>query len=78
MFEPNWSAMEGMPDASNLQIDWQKWIQGNGKPKPTPQFRYRLAQYAHLNTVVALGSEQAKVVAETYIVYCLLRLQGGG
>ncbi len=64
MFEPNWSAMEGMPDASNLQINWQKWIQGNGKPKPTPQLRYRLAQYAYLKTVFTLGSEQAKVAAK--------------
>ncbi len=63
MFEPNWSAIEGMPDASNLQINWWQWIQGNGKPKPTPQLRYRLAQYAYLNTVLTLGSKQAKVVA---------------
>lgn len=60
MFEPNWTALSGMPDVADCQIHWQQWIQGNGKPKPTPQLRFRLAQYAYLKTVHCQGSDQAK------------------
>lgn len=63
MFEPNWAALPGMPDVTDSQIHWQQWIQGNGKPKPTPQLRFRLAQYAYLKTVHNQGSDQAKVAA---------------
>lgn len=63
MFEPNWAALPGMPDVTNCQIHWQQWIQGNGKPKPTPQLRFRLAQYAYLKTVHNQGTDQAKAAA---------------
>lgn len=63
MFEPNWSALSGMPDVADCQIHWQQWIQGNGKPKPTPQLRFRLAQYAYLKTVHSQGNDQAKAAA---------------
>lgn len=63
MFEPNWAALPGMPDVTNCQIHWQQWIQGNGKPKPTPQLRFRLAQYAYLKTVHNQGTDQARAAA---------------
>jgi len=63
MFEPNWAALEGMPNVVDCQIQWQQWIHGNGKTKPTPQLRFRLAQYAYLKTVQAQGVDQAKIVA---------------
>lgn len=63
MFEPNWAALPGMPDVTDCQIHWQQWIQGNGKPKPTPQLRFRLAQYAYLKTVHNQGTDQAKAAA---------------
>lgn len=53
MFEPNWSALEGMPNWDDCQIDWKKWIKAEGKSSSTPQLRYRLAQYAYLKTVQA-------------------------
>lgn len=64
MFEPNWAALSGMPDLAECQIDWGRWIRGNGKPKPTPQLRFRLAQYAYLKTVLSQGNDQAKAAAE--------------
>lgn len=57
MFEPNWAALEGMPDLAGCKIDWEKWIKGNGKPRSTPQLRFRLAQYAYLKTVHAQGGQ---------------------
>ncbi|UUC21418.1 DEAD/DEAH box helicase family protein [Pseudomonas asiatica] len=63
MFEPNWATLEGMPSVADCQIQWQEWIHSNGKTKPTPQLRFRLAQYAYLKTVQAQGGVQAKIAA---------------
>lgn len=64
MFEPNWAALSGMPDSAECQIEWGRWIRGNGKPKPTPQLRFRLAQFAYLKTVLSQGNDLAKAAAE--------------
>ena len=63
MFEPNWATLEGMPSVADCQIQWQELIHSNGKTKPTPQLRFRLAQYAYLKTVQAQGGVQAKIAA---------------
>lgn len=63
MFEPNWAALSGMPDVADCQIHWEQWIQGHGKSKPTPQLRFRLAQYAYLKTVYNQGTDQARTAA---------------
>ena len=63
MFEPNWAALSTMPNIADCQIDWERWIQRDRKPRATPQLRFRLAQYAYLKTVQSQGDDQAKIVA---------------
>ncbi len=63
MFEPNWAALAGMPSVADCQIQWLQWINSNGKTKPTPQLRFRLAQYGYLKTVQGQGGAQAKIAA---------------
>lgn len=63
MFEFNWAALKGMRGMDDSRIHWQQWIRCNGKTKPTPKLRFRLAQYAYLKTVQAQGCAPASMAA---------------
>ena len=63
LFEPNWLCIEGMPSPRDLTINWDKLVP-RGNRKPTPQLRFRHAQYAYLCTVREQGKDAAKKVAE--------------
>lgn len=63
MFEPNWAALADMPDIADCKIDWGHWIRADGKARPNPQQRFRLAQYAYLKTVLSQGDVQAQLAA---------------
>ncbi len=67
LFECGWNRLPGMPN--NLVVDWSRWIVSSSD-KPSAQRRFRVAQYAWLQTVVmACEGTNAASVADRILRY---------
>lgn len=67
LFEAGWSRLPGMP--RNLVVDWSCWVVSSSD-KPSAQRRFRVAQYAWLQTVASVCTgTTAAVVAGRILRY---------
>lgn len=65
MFEAGWNRLPGMP--SNLVVDWSRWVVSSND-KASAQRRFRVAQYAWLQTVVSACPETAEALVAARIL----------
>ncbi len=65
LFEAGWNRLPGMPH--NLTVDWSRWVV-RSSDKPAAQRRFRVAQYAWLQTVVSQCEGTAAAVVASRIL----------